>query len=50
MKVFKDIDVRYPTHITFEYGDFQLIQNNAPPIRILDEKNLLFMHSRYMKM
>ena len=41
MKVFKDIDVRYPTHITFEYGDFQLIQNNAPSLQTLDEKNSL---------
>ena len=31
MKVSKDIAVRHPAHITFEYGDFQLIQNNATP-------------------
>ena len=31
MKVSKDIDVRHPAHITFEYGDFQLIQNNSTP-------------------
>ena len=41
MKVFKDIDVRYPTHITFEHGDFQLIQNNAQPLQKLNEKNSL---------
>ena len=43
MKVSKDIDVRHPARITFEYCDSKLIQNNVPTLRTLDEKNSLYV-------